>query len=378
MPVTRRSVLLQIPAFAAAAPAFGAPGPSFGGDGLNAAAQAKGLAFGSAVNITSLRNDPRYGQALARECGILVAENEMKMEYVEPVEGKPSFAGGDEIAAFARGNDMRLRGHTLVWYRGMPPWAMAAITPRNAEALMRRWIGLIAGRYKGQIEAWDVVNEVVDPRGGRADGLRATPWLRALGPQYIDLAFTILRDVDPQAAGTWNEDDVELGADWMDARRAAVLKVLEQLLKRDIPIRRLGLQCHLNSLVPLDAGKLRRFLAEVAGMGLGIEITELDVDDRAFPPDPRARDGAVADFARRFLDVVFDERNVLNCLTWDIVDRNTWLNTSPERRRRDGLPQRSLPLDDGYARKPLWSAIRQAFLDAPDHSAWRSSLRRRA
>jgi endo-1,4-beta-xylanase len=369
---------MQIPAFAAAGASLAAPRPSFASDSLNAAAQAKGLAFGSAVNITTLRNDPRYAQALARECGILVAENEMKMEYVEPVEGAPTFAGGDEITSFARDNGMRLRGHTLVWYRGMPPWAMAAITPRNAEALMRRWVGLIAGRYKGRIEAWDVVNEIVDPRSGRPDSLRVTPWLRALGPQYIDLAFNALREADPQAAGTWNEDDVELGADWMEARRTAVLRTLEQLLKRNVPIRRLGLQCHLNALIPIDAGKLRRFLADVAGMGLAIEITELDVDDRAFPPDQRARDIAVADFARRFLDVVFDERSVLNCLTWDITDRNTWLSTSPDRRRRDGLPQRSLPLDEAYARKPLWLAIRQAFLDAPDHTAWRTSLRARA
>jgi len=142
-----------------------------------------------------------------------------------------------------------------------------------------------------------------------------------------------------------------------------------------VPIRRFGLQSHLNSLIPLDARRLRRFLAEIAAMGLAIEITELDVDDRAFPADIEARDKAVADYARRFLDVVLDEPAVLNVLTWDIIDRNTWLNTSSERRRRDELPQRSLPLGDGYVRKPLWAALRQAFLDAPDHAAARRRLR---
>jgi endo-1,4-beta-xylanase len=349
--------------------------PSWSEDSLNAAAARIGLAYGTAVNITSLRNDAGYGQAISRECGILVAENEMKMEYVEPANGRVSFAGGDEIRDFADRHRMRLRGTTLVWHRGMPAWADARINRREAEDFMTRWIRLIAGRYKGQIESWDVVNEIIDPRAGRPDGLRPTPWLRALGPRYIDLAFHVLRETDPTAAGLWNEDDVDLGADWMETRRIVVLRTLEGLLKRGVPVRRFGLQSHLNSLISLDARRLRRFLAEIAAMGIAIEITELDVDDRAFPADIRERDKGVADCARRFLDVVLDEPSVLNVLTWDIIDENTWLNTSAQRRRPDGLSQRSLPLGKGYVRKPLWAALRQAFIDAPNHALARQHLR---
>ena len=239
---------------------------------------------------------------------------------------------------------------------------------------MRRWIETIAGRYRGHIESWDVVNEIVDPGAGRSDGLRPTPWLRALGPDYIELAFRILDEVDPSAAGLWNEEDIDLGADWIEQRRTVVLRTLERLRGRGVPIRRFGLQSHLNSLIPLDALRLRRFLAEIAGMGLAIEITELDVDDRAFPADPVRRDAGVADLVRRYMDVVLDEPAVLNVLTWDIIDANTWLNGSL-RRRPDGLPQRSLPLGDGYVRKPFWTALRRAFLDAPDHAAARRRLR---
>lgn len=344
------------------------------GGGLRQAAERKGLAFGTAVNITSLRTDPRYREAIRRECGIVVAENEMKMEYVEPRPGEATHQGGDEIRDAARANGQRLRGTTLVWHRGMPDWALSEIAPGSAERLMRGWIGRIAGHYRGEIESWDVVNEIVDPKSGRPDGLRVTPWLQALGPRYVDLAFHTLREVDPKAAGLWNEDDVCLGADWMEARRATVLRLLEKLLARGVPIRRFGLQSHLNSLVPLDQKALRRFLSRLAGMGLAIEITELDVDDRAFPAGTPARDRAVADLARRYLDVVLDEAAVLNVLTWDIVDTNTWLNEG-ERRRPDGLPQRSLPLDGQYRRKPLWSAIRDAFDHAPDHGAARLRMR---
>ncbi|MGU3537372.1 endo-1,4-beta-xylanase [Methylobacterium sp. A54F] len=344
-------------------------------DGLDAAARAKGLTFGSAAVITPLRNDPAYGRALARECGMLACENETKMLYVLPRPDLVTYRGGDDTLAFARAHGMRMRGHTLVWHNAIPDWVLPRITRDRAESFLRQWIASVAGHFRGRFESWDVVNEILAPIEGRPDGLRNTPWLAALGPRYVDLAFEILREVDPAAAGVWNEDDCEQGEPWMDARRALVLRTLEGLLKRGVPIHRFGMQSHIYSTFPLDAGKLRAFLREIAGMGLGIEITELDIDDRAYPADPATRDRRVAEFGRRFLDVVLDEPAVLNVVTWNITDRGTWLNASPIRRRPDGLPQRGLPLDDAYRRKPLWTAMRQAFRDAPDHSVARAKLR---
>jgi endo-1,4-beta-xylanase len=345
-------------------------------DSIQTAASLKGIEFGTAVNITSLRLDPQYGPAIARDCGIVVAENEMKMEYVEPSEGHLTFVGADETYAFARQNGMRLRGTTLVWHRGMPDWFLPLITREHAEEGMRHWIGIIAARYRGQIDSWDVVNEITDPSNESAEGLRQTPWLTALGTRYIDIAFHALADVDAKAAGTWNEEDLELDADWMDLRRATVLRTLEGLLKRNVPIKRFGLQSHLNSNIPFNPSKFRTFLSDIASMGLSIEITEFDVDDRAFPADIVQRDRGVADLTRRYLDTVLDEPAVLNILTWDFIDRNTWYNTSA-RRRRDGLAQRSLPIGADYTRKPMYDAIRQSFSSAPDHSAARQALRSR-
>lgn len=350
--------------------------PSWAADSLNAAAAAKGIAYGSAVNATTLRRQPAYGQALAREAGILVAENAMKLTYAWPTPDAPDFTTADELAAFAAGNRQRLRGHTLVWHEGLPPWVGERLAAGQGEALMRRWIDAMAGRYRGRIEAWDVVNEICGPQDGRPDGLRRTPWLDALGPGYVDLAFRIQHAVDPKAAGVWNENDLELDADWIDRRRAMVLRTLEGLRKRGVPIRRLGLQAHLYARDPLNQDKLRRFLRAVAGLGLAIEITEFDVNDKDYPADLGARDRAVSDLARRFLDVVLDEPAVLNILTWDITNRNSWLNVSPERRRADGLVQRALPLDEAYRRTPLWSAMHRAFTDAPDHRRVRDALRR--
>ncbi|KAB1075510.1 endo-1,4-beta-xylanase [Methylobacterium planeticum] len=366
----------------AAKPAgFGPVGPpAWTSDSLQAAAARTGLTYGCEVPHYRL-DMAAYRRAVARECGMLVCGTAMKMEVVLAQPGIEDFGPGDATLRFARANGQRMRGHTLVWHNALPDWVqplLARSGPAQAEAFLRRWIGAAAGHWRGTIEAWDVVNEVlaIGDAVQRPDGLRETPWLASLGPGYIDLAFRILHEVDPGAAGTWNEDAVEQDVPWMEARRTRVLRRLEGMLARGVPIRRFGLQSHLTSTLPIDQERLRRFLAEIGGLGLGIEITELDFDDRAFPSDIAARDRGVTDMARRYLDVVCAEKAVLNVVTWDIYDPDTWLNDHPNRKRPDGLPQRALPLDAGFARKPLWHAFHKAFRDAPDHGAHRDRLRR--
>lgn len=355
--------------------------PSWSPDGLQAAAAAKGLAYGCEVPFHRFDATPAYRQAVARECGLVVCGTEMKMEEVLPAPGRTAFARGDAILNFARGNGQGMRGHTLVWHGALPPWVQPLLARANAaqaEDFMRRWIETVAGHYRGRIVAWDVVNEILgnesDPdRGG---GLRDSPWLSAIGPGYVDLAFRILHETDPKAAGTWNEDAVEQGVPWMEAKRTKVLRRLEGMRARGVPIRRFGLQSHLTSTLPIDQSQLRRFLHEIGQMGLGIEITEFDIDDRAFPADVPTRDRMVADFARRYLDVVLAEPATLDVVSWDIYDPDTWLNDHPYRKRPDGLPQRALPLDARFQRKPVWHAMLKAFHDAPDHRDARDKLRR--
>ncbi len=369
--LSRRELL----SVAAASFAVG-PASAFAADALAAAAARVGVAYGSAAVYPFLARDAGYRRALLRECAMLVCENANKMDAVLPRPDLVTYEGADATLALAAAGGMRMRGHTLVWHEAIPDWVRPRIAGPGAESFLRQWIRSAAGRYRGRFEAWDVVNEIVAPEEGRADGLRRSPWLAALGPRYIDLAFAILDEVDPSAAGVWNENDCEQAAPWMDARRSLVLQTLEGLKRRGVPIRRFGMQAHLYSTFPLDQEKLRAFLREIAGMGLAIEITELDVDDRAFPADIAARDRGVADLGRRFLDVVLDEPAVLNVVTWNLTDRGTWLNASPIRRRPDGLPQRALPLDDAFRPKPLREAMKRAFEGAPDHSKARAALRK--
>jgi hypothetical protein len=58
----------------------------------------------------------------------------------------------------------------------------------------------------------------------------------------------------------------------------------------------------------VEAKILSAFLAVVSNLGLKVEITELDVDDRMLRREVSARDRAIADLTRRFHDVILGEK----------------------------------------------------------------------
>lgn len=325
---------------------------------LRAAASAHGILYGSAASSPELGEDD-FAAALAYEAGILVPEYELKRAIVEPSQGEYDFSGGDRLLAFARRNDMLFRGHTFVWYARNPAWLEDAVRNSRNESLITNYIQNVAGRYRGRVHSWDVVNEAIAPEDGRSDHLRNSIWLEAFGPHYIDLAYHAARAADPGALLVYNDWGCELGAPWNDRFRAATLAFLEQALARGVPIDALGLQGHMKAFgTPVDQEKLRAFLVQVKAMGLRILVTEHDVDDSGGPSDITARDSAVADASRRFLDVMVDA-GAIAILTWGLTDR--FLRSASWRASLAGYEPRMLPLDADLKPTPMWHAIAAAF-----------------
>ena len=90
--------------------------------------------------------------------------------------------------AFAERNDMRVRGHSLCWHQDQPPWFTDLVTRENASAILKEHIHNVPGRYAGRIQSWDIVNEAIDPDGGRKDGMRDSLWMQLLGLRYIAIS----------------------------------------------------------------------------------------------------------------------------------------------------------------------------------------------
>ena len=331
----------------------------------------KGLLYGTTIAAAQITGDRPFIDLVLREAGIVVAENEMKWQVMNlGAPGDDNYGPADMVASFALENDIALRGHNLLWYYRTPDWFFDLNRRNEQERAVIERIEKLAGRYRGMVHSWDVVNEPIEPKDGRQDGLRTAVFLEALGPEYLDLAYRVAREADPGSRLVLNEYDVELDVPEHEARRTALLDLLQRMRRSGTPVDAVGIQAHLRAAggPPFSPTRLRRFLADIAGLGLTIQITELDVTDETAPADETIRDSLVADAYRRFLDAALDEPAVKMVITWGLSDRHSWIvrrETHDSKWRSDDLPSRPLPFDADLRPKSASEAIAHAFAHAP-------------
>jgi len=123
--------------------------------------------IGTAVGYGSATfpNNARYMKTLKREFNAVVAEYTMKWGTIRPDRGTFNFGPGDELVKFAENNKMMVRGHTLAWHQSVPQWLENGdFSQETAIELLEEHIYKVVTHWKGRIEEWDVVNEVIqDP-----------------------------------------------------------------------------------------------------------------------------------------------------------------------------------------------------------------------
>ena len=346
---------------------------------LNTLAARKSRRWGSAIawnsGITggSIQN-PSYAAIVNAECGVVVPENELKWQFTRPDANTFDFARMDDIVSWAQANGIAIRGHTLLWHRPrwFPTWLnnydYGANPVAEAERLLTTHIRTVTDRYRGVITSYDVVNEAIDHD---TNGLIETSMSRAMGSAeaVLDLAFHTARAQLPTADLVYN--------DYMSwepshaAHCADVLRLLEGLRTRNVPVDTLGIQSHIEmfsidpatGVGPYREREWRQFLDEAVAMGYKLLISEFDVKDKALPGDIATRDAKVADYTRRYFDVMLDYAELGDILAWGMVDRFSWLQGFAP--RDDGLEVRCCPYDSNYQPKPMRTAIADAFAAAP-------------
>jgi len=328
-------------------------------------AETKNLAFGCAIEPEVMEGDPDFAALVRRQADVLTPENAMKWNALRPTQDRFEFAAGDRVVAMAQAQNAFVHGHCLVWHEAMPDWTEAALDRRTAHSLLLEHIRTVVGHYAGRVHSWDVVNEVVERNDKRPDGLRVSPWLKALGPDYIDQAFHIAIEADPTARLAIADYGLEYdNVDWMVDKRGTMLEVLHGMRVRDVPVHALAIQGHLDATRPPAFGEgLYRFISQVANLGYEIYITELDVNDQMLAGTVAQRDAVVAAQYRAFLDVVLSEPAVKMVNTWGLSDRHTSKSTMFP--RADGAEVRPLPFDRELRPKPAAIAIAEALRAAP-------------
>lgn len=284
---------------------------------LRAHAERREFHVGAAVAVRPLENDAAYRETLRREFNMVVAENAFKWSELRPSRRRFDFRGADAIVRFARANRMTIRGHTLVWHRQVPRWlTRGRFTRDEVVELLRQHIDKVVGRYRGRVAAWDVVNEAVDDATG---GLRTdTFWYRALGPEYIELAFRFARAADPAAKLYYND----YSAEGMNRKSDGVYKLLSDLKSRGVPVDGVGWQMHeLNGFrVGLEH---RENAKRLIALGLELSITEMDV--RMKLPASREDYERQAEGYAGVAEFCLSEPNCKALVLWGFTDKYSWI-----------------------------------------------------
>ena len=281
------------------------------GTPLRQLAEAKGKYFGTALVVSNLSNSTLTGVA-GTQFDMVTPGNEMKWDTTEPSNGSFNFGPGDQIVAFAKAHNDRVRGHNLVWHSQLPSW-VSSLPSNQVQAAMETHITTEVNHYKGQVYAWDVVNEPFNDDGS----LRADAFSNAMGSGYIADAIRTAHAADPNAKLYLNDYNIE----GMNAKSNAMYSLVQSLLAQGVPIGGVGLESHfiLGQVPSSMLANMQRFAA------LGVDVAVTELDDRIQLPATSAN---LAQQATDYSTVVKDCLAVTRCVgvtQWGVGDADSWI-----------------------------------------------------
>jgi endo-1,4-beta-xylanase len=309
----------------------------------------KGTLIGAAIN--QAQSDQRDKTSIAiveHQFNTISPENLLKWGLVHPEPDRYNFEPADRYVEFGKAHGMAVIGHNLVWHQQTPAWVFAGADgkPADRDTLLTRMhdhIKQVAGRYRGRIHGWDVVNEAFDEDGT----MRKSPWSTGIGDDFILKAFEFAHEADPQAELYYNDYNL-----WKPAKRAAALRLVKQLRDRGLRIDAIGEQGHWALTTP-SIDEIDKTITDIVGTGVKAMITELDIE--MLPRDPKMfgadlatkqqfkastniyADGLPAakqqELAKRYADIFtlfLKHRDGLSRVTfWGVTDAHSWLNDFP-------------------------------------------------
>jgi endo-1,4-beta-xylanase len=270
-------------------------------------------------------------------------ENEMKPEAI--LNHSKSIAAGDIVVEYpkrtldllnwSKENNMKVRGHVLVWYSQTPGWIFyedfdtkKALVDRDTMlARMDSYIKqnfeiLETLGYMDMFYAYDIVNEAVNDNGTLRDCL----WKQIIGDDYIWHAFYYADKYAPEHVKLYYNDFNE------QFKTNHVVKLAESLVDeagRSL-IDGIGCQAHLYTKDSID--KYISTLEAFSATGLDVQITEIDVSLGTWQNILQPTDENLREQGRYYYELVSriiesnkaGTTNVSGITFWGISDGVSW------------------------------------------------------
>ena len=181
----------------------------------------------------------------------------------EQVEGKPDFERIMNASRFLADNNIKVKGHPLCWHTVCADWLMKYDNKTILDKQLER-INRDVSAFKGVIDMWDVINEVVImPDFDKYDNA-ITRICREYG--RVNLVKKVF-----DAAKTANPDAVLLINDFILSDKYAQL--ISDCLDAGVPISAIGLQTHQHQGF-MGTEKLDEILKRFEKFNLPLHFTE--------------------------------------------------------------------------------------------------------
>ena len=303
--------------------------------------------IGAAINediILGLDNDSK--QIVETQFNSITPENSLKWIFVQPYPNSFNFTVADKYVNIGLKNKMHIVGHALVWHSQLADFMQNVKSKAEMNKHFENHINTVVSRYKGKIDAWDVVNEAFNEDGS----LRESVFYKFLGKNYIEKAFKLANEIDPNADLIYNDYNL-----YKKEKRDGVIQMVKQMQSKGIKIDGIGVQAHWSLNQP-SLNEIEQIIFDISELGVDVMFTELDISvlpspweqvgaevsqnfsrfegDAKMNPYPDKLPKSIQNkLAKRYNDIfqlfIKHSDKISRVTFWGVMDKHSWLNDFP-------------------------------------------------
>ena len=188
---------------------------------------------------------------------------------------------------------------------------------------MTNWIQNMMTHYKGQVKAWDVVNEPMKDNGTLRDGLVEAPandefyWVKYMGKDYAVEAFKLARQYG-------NVDDKlfinDYNLEYSLAKCDGLIDYVKYIESKGATVDGIGTQMHIS--ISSDTTKIKQMFQKLVATGKLIKVSELDIKVNTKTPtiDDYAKQSAMYQFVIDSYQKIIPVNQQYGITIWGISD----------------------------------------------------------
>ncbi|MCX6028412.1 MAG: endo-1,4-beta-xylanase [Chloroflexi bacterium] len=249
-------------------------------------------------------------------------------------------------------NGMYIRGTHLIDARSNFTYSylrdLKGLTRERLLAILENHVRTIMTHFKGMIKLYGVVSESRSPEAihdGRPDDMFNV----VIGKEYIEAAFRVARDTDPQALLFYNDTRNEI----LNSQPYQWTKQIIDRLRLLGLVDGVGIQLHLDGANPPSKHAI---IDAFKGYGIPVYITELDVNMSAVSKSSEERHQIQAKIYKEAIDACLESGVCEQIWFWDVFDKYSWLDNA---RGGNALADPTM-FDDSLNKKPAYFAVLEA------------------